>query len=212
MSTLTPVTPLADRFGRVATDLRVSLTDKCNLRCTYCMPAEGMAWMPQSSLLSAGEVIRLVDIAVGVHGVRDLRLTGGEPLIRPDLEEIVAGVRAAHPRLPIALTTNGIGLARNARGTTGGTARSRAQALRDAGLTRVNISLDTPHPETFARLTRRDRLADNVRVGHFAIAPDDMRRMDALDEHLVTDWYVFFHLPPVPFPNVVAMIALTPAN
>ncbi len=143
-----PAAPgLRDRFGRLGTDLRISLTDKCNLRCTYCMPAEGMDWMPQSSLLTADEVIRLVGIAVRVHGVRDLRLTGGEPLIRRDLEEIIAGVRARHPELPIALTTNGIGLDR------------RAQALRDAGLTRINVSLDTIDAETFAALARRDRLA-----------------------------------------------------
>ncbi|WP_344336440.1 GTP 3',8-cyclase MoaA [Brevibacterium salitolerans] len=144
-----PTAPgLHDRFGRRGTDLRISLTDKCNLRCTYCMPAEGMDWMPQSSLLTAEEVIRLVDIAVDVHGVRDLRLTGGEPLIRPDLESLIAGVRARHPELPIALTTNGIGLTR------------RAQALRDAGLTRINVSLDTIDADTFAAMARRNRLAD----------------------------------------------------
>ena len=144
-----PTAPgLHDRFGRRGTDLRISLTDKCNLRCTYCMPAEGMDWMPQSSLLTADEVVRLVDIAVTVHGVRDLRLTGGEPLIRPDLEDIVAGVRAHHPDLPIALTTNGIGLTR------------RAQTLADAGLTRINVSLDTVDPDTYRTLARRDRLSD----------------------------------------------------
>ena len=144
-----PTAPgLHDRFGRRGTDLRISLTDKCNLRCTYCMPAEGMDWMPQSSLLTADEVVRLVDIAVTVHGVRDLRLTGGEPLIRPDLEDIVAGVRAHHPDLPIALTTNGIGLTR------------RAQTLADAGLTRINVSLDTIDPDTYRTLARRDRLSD----------------------------------------------------
>lgn len=139
---------LLDRYGRRGTDLRISLTDKCNLRCTYCMPAEGMDWMPKPSLLTPAEVVRLVDIAVTVHGVRDLRLTGGEPLIRPDLEEIIAGVRAQHPELPIALTTNGIGLVR------------RAASLAEAGLTRLNVSLDTIDAETFRTLARRDRLAD----------------------------------------------------
>ena len=144
-----PRTPgLYDRFGRQGTDLRISLTDKCNLRCTYCMPAEGMNWMPQSSLLTAAEVIRLVDIAVDVHGVRDLRLTGGKPLIRPDLEDIIAGVREHHPDLPIALTTNGIGLTR------------RAETLARAGLTRINVSLDTIDADTYRQLARRDRLAD----------------------------------------------------
>lgn len=137
---------LVDTFGRQATDLRISLTDKCNLRCTYCMPAEGMAWMPQSQLLSAAEVHRLVRIAVGHLGMREVRFTGGEPLIRQELEEIIATVRADYPSLPISLTTNGIGLA------------ERAQQLANAGLTRVNISLDTIDASTYALLARRDRL------------------------------------------------------
>ncbi|WAL39718.1 GTP 3',8-cyclase MoaA [Brevibacterium sp. BRM-1] len=137
---------LGDRFGRAATDLRISLTDKCNLRCTYCMPAEGMDWMSQSSLLTAAEVARLVRIGVERFGIADLRLTGGEPLIRPDLEDIIARVRTAHPRLPIALTTNAIGLAK------------RAHGLAQAGLTRINISLDTIDADTYAALARRDRL------------------------------------------------------
>lgn len=137
---------LLDRFGRVGTDLRISLTDKCNLRCTYCMPAEGMEWMPQSSLLSAAEVERMVRLAVDEFGITDLRLTGGEPLIRPDLEDIIGRVRSNHPALPISITTNGIGLHR------------RAQALADAGLTRINVSLDTIDAETYKQLARRDRL------------------------------------------------------
>ena len=137
---------LADRFSRAATDLRISLTDKCNLRCTYCMPAEGMNWMPKDSLLTAEEVSRLVRIAVEDFGVTDLRLTGGEPLIRPDLEDIIGRIRHAHPQLPIAITTNGIGLDR------------RAAGLRAAGLTRINVSLDTIDATTYAALARRDRL------------------------------------------------------
>ncbi|GGC78411.1 cyclic pyranopterin monophosphate synthase [Tersicoccus solisilvae] len=137
---------LTDRYGRVATDLRLSLTDKCNLRCTYCMPADGMDWLPRAQLLTAGEITRLVGIAVDTLGVVELRLTGGEPLIRPDLEDVVAGVRGRHPDLPISLTTNGVGLDR------------RAASLRDAGLSRINISLDTLCPETFAALSRRNLL------------------------------------------------------
>lgn len=138
--------PLLDQFGRAGTDLRISLTDKCNLRCTYCMPAEGMDWMPQESLLTADEVVRIVRIAVRDLGVTQLRLTGGEPLIRPDLEAIIAGIRAEHAALPIAITTNGIGLA------------ARAAKLAEAGLSRLNISLDTIDAETYATLARRDRL------------------------------------------------------
>ncbi|HXD29159.1 MAG TPA: GTP 3',8-cyclase MoaA [Arthrobacter sp.] len=135
---------LVDRFGRVATDLRISLIDKCNLRCTYCMPADGLAWLPAERLLSGEEIRRLVRIAVDTHGVRELRLTGGEPLVRKDLVEIIAGVRADHPDLPISMTTNGVGLA------------AKARALADAGLSRINVSLDTIHAESFAKLTRRN--------------------------------------------------------
>ncbi|MGN9764140.1 GTP 3',8-cyclase MoaA [Micromonospora sp. SD12] len=139
---------LADRYGRVARDLRVSLTDKCNLRCTYCMPAEGLAWLPGPQLLGDDEIARLVGVAVRLLGVTEVRFTGGEPLIRPGLVGIVAAVAALEPRPRISLTTNGIGLDR------------LAPALRAAGLDRVNVSLDTLDPERFARLTRRPRLAD----------------------------------------------------
>ena len=139
---------LVDRHGRRATDLRLSVIDKCNLRCTYCMPADGLPWLPAAQLMSAGEIGRLVGIGVAELGVTELRLTGGEPLVRRDLEEIVAGVRAAHPELPVSLTTNGIGLA------------ARSQALAEAGLTRINISLDSLDAATFRALARRDRLAD----------------------------------------------------
>ncbi|WP_101599936.1 GTP 3',8-cyclase MoaA [Brevibacterium sp. Mu109] len=156
-----PTAPgLLDRHGRLGTDLRISLTDKCNLRCTYCMPADGMDWMPPPSLLTAAEVVRLVDIAVAVHGVRDLRLTGGEPLIRPDLEDIIAGVRSSHPDLPIAITTNGIGLTK------------RAATLAAAGLTRLNVSLDTIDADTFRALARRNRLADVLAGIDAALAAD----------------------------------------
>ncbi|MFI7494763.1 GTP 3',8-cyclase MoaA [Kocuria sp. M4R2S49] len=139
---------LVDRHGRRATDMRLSVIDKCNLRCTYCMPADGLPWLPAAQLMTAGEIARLVGVGVTELGIAELRLTGGEPLVRRDLEEIVAGVRAAHPGLPVSLTTNGIGLA------------GRAQALAEAGLTRVNISLDSLCAETFRLLARRDRLAD----------------------------------------------------
>ena len=140
------VAGLVDRFGRVARDLRVSITSACSLRCTYCMPAEGLPVIPRDELLSATEIARLVGIAVRDLGVREVRFTGGEPLTRGDLVEIIARSAAAAPGTPLALTTNGIGL------------EKRAQALADAGLSRVNVSLDTLDREHFTRLTRRDRL------------------------------------------------------
>jgi len=143
---------LVDRHGRVARSLRVSLTDKCNLRCTYCMPAEGLPWLAGPQLLDDDEVIRLIRIAVRRLGVTEVRFTGGEPLIRPGLVGIVAAVAALAPRPRISLTTNGIGLDRV------------APALRTAGLDRVNVSLDTLDRERFVRLTRRDRL-DAVLTG-----------------------------------------------
>lgn len=152
-----PARGLMDSFGRRATDLRISLIDKCNLRCTYCMPAEGLPWLSRDQLLSAEEIRRLVRIGVEVLGVRELRLTGGEPLVRQDLAEIISGIRADHPQLPIAMTTNAIGLDR------------KAEALAEAGLDRVNISLDSVHRETFAQLTRRDSL-DKVLTGVEAAA------------------------------------------
>jgi cyclic pyranopterin phosphate synthase len=140
--------PLLDRFGRVHTDLRVSLTDRCNLRCTYCMPAEGLDWLPKPDLLTDEELLRLVRIATTRLGIRSLRLTGGEPLLRRGLPELIAGFASLPDAPELSLTTNGIGLAR------------QADALRAAGLHRVNVSLDTLRPERFRALTRRDRLAD----------------------------------------------------
>ena len=134
---------LADRYGRRATDMRLSLTDKCNLRCTYCMPAEGLEWLAKQAVMSAGEIVRIVKVGVEQLGVRELRLTGGEPLVRHDLVDIIAALRANHPDLPISMTTNGVGLAK------------KAAALKNAGLTRINVSLDSLHEETFTKLTRR---------------------------------------------------------
>ena len=139
---------LSDSYGRVATDLRVSLTDRCNLRCAYCMPPEGLDWLPSPEVLTGDEVVRLVRIGVEMLGIREVRFTGGEPLLRRDLASIVAATAALTPLPDISLTTNGIGLDR------------RVGALRDAGLDRVNVSLDTLRPEVFRKLTRRDRLDD----------------------------------------------------
>ena len=139
---------LADTYGRVATDLRVSLTDRCNLRCSYCMPAEGLDWMPAEQVLTDGELIRLVGVGVRLLGIREVRFTGGEPLLRRGLEDVIAATAALRPRPDISLTTNGIGLDR------------RARALAAAGLDRLNVSLDTLDPDRFAALTRRPRHAD----------------------------------------------------
>jgi len=139
---------LADSFGRISTDLRVSLTDRCNLRCAYCMPPEGLDWLPKPEQLTDAEVARLVRIAVERLGIKQVRFTGGEPLLRRGLAGIVASTADLRPRPEISLTTNAIGLARN------------AAALRAAGLDRVNVSLDTLRPETFRKLARRDRLPD----------------------------------------------------
>ncbi|MCM2414919.1 MULTISPECIES: GTP 3',8-cyclase MoaA [unclassified Streptomyces] len=139
---------LIDTFDRVATDLRVSLTDRCNLRCTYCMPEEGLQWLAKPDLLSDDEIVRLVRIAVTQLGITEVRFTGGEPLLRPGLVSIVEQCAALAPRPKMSLTTNGIGLKRT------------AAALKAAGLDRVNVSLDTLRPDVFKTLTRRDRHHD----------------------------------------------------
>jgi cyclic pyranopterin phosphate synthase len=141
---------LVDTFGRTATDLRVSLTDRCNLRCSYCMPAEGLDWLPDDQTLTDDEVVRLVAIAVRHLGVREVRFTGGEPLVRRGLVDIVRRTSALDPRPETSVTTNALGLSRN------------ATALAQAGLDRVNVSLDTIRREDFLTITRRDRLDDVV--------------------------------------------------
>ncbi len=153
---VTPPRVLADAHGRVARDLRMSLTDRCNLRCSYCMPADGLAWLPTPEVLTDAEISRLLGVAVGLLGVRKIRFTGGEPLLRRGLAGIIAGARALRTDegLPpeLSLTTNGIGLDR------------RIGELAAAGLGRVNISLDSLDPVRYAALARRDRL-EEVLVG-----------------------------------------------
>ncbi|MGW6795251.1 GTP 3',8-cyclase MoaA [Streptomyces chartreusis] len=147
---------LIDTYGRVATDLRVSLTDRCNLRCTYCMPEEALQWLAKPDLLTDDEIVRLIDIAVTSLGIEEVRFTGGEPLLRPGLVGIVERVAALDPRPQMSLTTNGIGL------------RRTAGALKAAGLDRVNVSLDTLRPDVFKTLTRRDRHKDVIEGLHAA--------------------------------------------
>ena len=147
--TALPAPRLLDQFGRVGRDLRVSVTDRCNLRCTYCMPAEGLDWLPKPEMLTDDELVRLVSIMVGM-GVTTVRLTGGEPLLRRSLVGVVGRIATLEPRPRIAMTTNGIGLDR------------LAAPLAAAGLDRVNVSLDTIDARQFTDLTRRDRLQDVV--------------------------------------------------
>src|SRR3954452_3007598 len=149
--------PLLDTFGRVATDLRVSLTDRCNLRCSYCMPAEGLEWLPNEDVLADDEVVRLITIAVERLGVREVRFTGGEPLLRRGLPDIVRRTAALRPRPETSITTNALGLTRTAR------------TLAEAGLDRVNVSLDTVRREDFHTITRRGRV-DHVVAGLEAAA------------------------------------------
>jgi cyclic pyranopterin phosphate synthase len=134
----------------VATDLRVSLTDRCNLRCSYCMPAEGLDWLPGDDILTDDEVVRLIDVGVRRLGIREVRFTGGEPLVRRGLVDIVRRTKEIDPTLELSLTTNALGLART------------AHTLKAAGLDRVNVSLDTVRPDTFHTITRRDRFHDVV--------------------------------------------------
>lgn len=140
---------LVDTYGRVHRDLRVSLTDRCNLRCTYCMPSDFSDWLPGDHLLTADEIVEVIDIATE-QGITGVRLTGGEPLLRPDAADIIRRINALPNPPRISLTTNGLRLARQAR------------ELKDAGLERVNISLDTLDAERFKRLTFRDRFDDVI--------------------------------------------------
>jgi cyclic pyranopterin phosphate synthase len=146
-----PLTPLVDGFGRVHRDLRISVTDRCNFRCTYCMPEEGMQWLPRSEVLTFEEIERVARLCADRFGVDSLRLTGGEPTVRahlPVLVEKLARLRTADGRpVDLALTTNGA------------TLRSMAGDLAAAGLRRVNVSLDTLRRDRFVELTRRDELA-----------------------------------------------------
>jgi len=137
--------PLVDTFGRVADDLRVSVTDRCNFRCTYCMPADGLEWLPKTEILTFEELARLLRVFVGL-GVRSVKVTGGEPTVRADLPKLIAMFRAAAPELDLSMTTNGVLLDR------------LAGPLAEAGLDRVTVSLDSLLRHRFEEMTRRDAL------------------------------------------------------
>jgi cyclic pyranopterin phosphate synthase len=144
---------LRDSYGRVADDLRISVTDRCNFRCIYCMPAEGLKWLAREDILRFEEIHRLARVFVDRYGVRTIRLTGGEPLVRVKIEELVAMINSIDPTLDITMTTNGVLL------------RQKAKLLKEAGLKRVNVSLDTLHIDRFQEIARReafDRTMDGI--------------------------------------------------
>jgi cyclic pyranopterin phosphate synthase len=145
------VEPLTDGFGRVADDLRVSVTDRCNFRCSYCMPAEGLQWLPKDELLTFEELTRLLAVFVGL-GVRSIKVTGGEPTVRADLPTLVRMFRGVGPDLDISITTNGMLL------------DTLATPLADAGIDRATVSCDSLLRHRFAEMTRRDAL-DRVLAG-----------------------------------------------
>ncbi len=155
--------PLIDRFGRVHSNLRVSVTDRCNIRCFYCMPAENVQFKPRHEILTFEEIERFVRV-VARMGVNKLRLTGGEPLVRHGIADLVRRLAAIDGIADVALTTNGILLA------------EQAEALKQAGLHRLNISLDSLRPETFRRITRRDGF-QRVLEGIFAAQRAGFRKI-----------------------------------
>jgi GTP 3',8-cyclase len=150
---------LRDSYGRIADDLRISITDRCNFRCIYCMPAEGLKWLNREDLLRFEEIARLARLFVEHYGVRTIRITGGEPLVRVKVEELVGMINDIDPTLDITMTTNGVLL------------REKAQLLKDAGLKRINISLDTLHMDRFHEIARSDafkRVMDGIQASREA--------------------------------------------
>lgn len=141
------MTQLIDTYGRGHRDMRVSLTDRCNLRCTYCMPHDFAAWLPSKDLLNTDELIEIIEVAVS-QGIDEIRLTGGEPMLRPDIVEIVSRISSIRNAPKLSMTTNGLVLAK------------LAKPLVDAGLRRINISLDTLDRDVFKKMTHRDRIDD----------------------------------------------------
>jgi GTP 3',8-cyclase len=151
--------PLVDTFGRIADDLRVSITDRCNFRCTYCMPAEGLAWLPKHEILTFEEMTRLLRLFVDRLGIRSVKVTGGEPTVRADLPKLIRMFRETVPEIDLSMTTNGVLLDR------------LAQPLADAGLDRVTVSLDSLLRHRFEEMTRRDalgRVLDGIRAAEAA--------------------------------------------
>src|SRR3989338_8598683 len=151
---------LKDSFGRVIDDLRISLTDRCNFRCIYCMPAEGLAWVPKREILTYEEILRLARIFIDL-GIRTVRLTGGEPLMRQDIDVLIEGLIRLAPDLDLSMTSNGFFL------------KDKAPRLAAAGLKRINVSLDSLQPERFERMVRREgqlvfKILDGLQVARAA--------------------------------------------
>ena len=142
--------PLVDGHGRLISDLRVSVTDRCNFRCQYCMPADGLPWLDREEILRFEEIERVVRVLAGM-GVTDLRLTGGEPLVRREFPRLVSMLSRVDGIEDLSLTTNGYLLERD------------AAALVEAGITRVNVSIDSLQRDRFFQLTRRDSLPQVLR-------------------------------------------------
>jgi cyclic pyranopterin phosphate synthase len=177
--------PLVDSYGRRIKNLRVSVTDKCNFRCVYCMPADGLPWLPRSEILTFEEIARLSRVMVGL-GVEQLRLTGGEPLVRRDLHALVRMLADIPGLRSLSVTTNGVLLAR------------QAAQLAEAGLTRINVSLDSLVRERFAELTRRDALAQvlaglEALEAHPAISPIKINAV-AMRDFTESEVVAFAHL------------------
>ena len=135
---------LVDPFGRVIKDLRISITDRCNERCQYCMPDEMQEWLPRGGILSYEEILRLVNIGIRL-GIRKVRITGGEPLVRKGAIEFLSRLTRIRELEDVSLTTNGVLLASN------------AQRIFDAGIRRINVSLDSLNPKKFAQITGYDK-------------------------------------------------------
>src|SRR5919112_4765110 len=154
--------PLVDAHGRRITDLRVSVTDRCNFRCRYCMPAEGMPWLAREEILSFEEIERLVRILAGM-GITDVRLTGGEPLARREFPRLVAMLSPIEGIADLSVTTNGYLLERD------------AAALVDAGIDRVNVSVDSLARDRFHEITRRDALPQVLRGLEAIAAYEEVR-------------------------------------
>ena len=160
--------PLLDRHGRRIRDLRVSVTDRCNFRCQYCMPAEGMPWLEREELLTFEEIVRLVSLLT-VMGIEDVRLTGGEPLVRRDFPRLVSMLSALQGLRDLSLTTNGYLLERD------------ASALAEAGIQRVNVSVDSLQRDRFFQITRRDALPQVLRgLDAVASIPSIRAKVNAL--------------------------------
>ena len=181
---------LTDRFGRIHDYLRVSVTDRCNLRCVYCMPPVGLEWKPREQILRLAEIARVIGIMAGL-GVRKVRLNGGEPTVRSDIERLIQDIAAIPGVQTVAMTTNGILFA------------ARAARLKSAGLTSVNISLDSLNSHTFAQITRRNefenvlRSIDRALEAGFAPLKINTVIMPGVNDHELLDFVHFIKDKPV---------------